>query len=129
MTNQSSAWVVIFLDNKYLRQFKKGALEMVLLSLISQGETYGYEILTRLNKKGADVLGYAKEGTIYPILYRLEDAGLISCRTVPSPSNGGSRKYYSVTSAGAQLLDELLQFWDEYKLCIDSLIGKQDRGV
>ena len=102
---------------------------MVLLSLISQGETYGYEILTRLNKKGADVLGYAKEGTIYPILYRLEDAGLISCRTVPSPSNGGSRKYYSVTSAGAQLLDELLQFWDEYKLCIDSLIGKQDRGV
>ena len=57
------------MDNKYVQQFKKGSLEMILLSLIGRKETYGYEIITELNSS-ASVLGYAKEGTIYPILYR-----------------------------------------------------------
>ena len=68
------------MDNKYSQQFKKGSLEMMLLCLIGRKETYGYEIITELNRRGADVLGYAKEGTVYPILYRLEDAGLLACR-------------------------------------------------
>ena len=62
------------MDGKYMQQFKKGSLEMVLLCLIARGETYGYEIITALNAHGAAVWGYAKEGTIYPILYRLQDA-------------------------------------------------------
>ena len=59
------------MDNRYVQQFKKGSLEMILLSLIGRKETYGYEIITELNDS-ASVLGYAKEGTIYPILYRLQ---------------------------------------------------------
>ena len=48
------------MDNKYVQQFKKGSLEMILLSLIGRRETYGYEIITELNSS-ASVLGYAKE--------------------------------------------------------------------
>lgn len=47
------------MDAKYIQQFKKGSLEMMLLSLIAHGETYGYEILTALNETCADVIGYA----------------------------------------------------------------------
>ena len=61
------------MEGKYLQQFKKGSLEMILLCLIAQKETYGYELLTQLNEHGAGVLGYAREGTIYPILYRLQE--------------------------------------------------------
>ena len=44
------------MEDRYVRQFKKGALEMILLCLIAQGETYGYELLTRLNQQGGSVL-------------------------------------------------------------------------
>ena len=64
------------MNNRYVQQFKKGSLEMILLCLIGRKETYGYEIISELNNS-ASVLGYAKEGTIYPILYRLQEAELI----------------------------------------------------
>ena len=76
------------MDNRYVQQFKKGSLEMILLCLIGRKETYGYEIITELNNS-ASVLGYAKEGTIYPILYRLQEAELIQCRLAPAAANGG----------------------------------------
>ena len=109
-------------DGKYVQQFKKGALEMILLSLIARGETYGYELITALNDDGAAVLGYAREGTVYPILYRLQDAGLIACRLAPSASNGGSKKYYSVTERGREALGELTAFWESYVKCVDGFI-------
>ena len=87
------------MEQRYVQQFKKGSLEMILLSLIGRRETYGYEIITELNRSAA-VLGYAKEGTIYPILYRLQEAGLIRCRLAPAAANGGSKKYYSLTEKG-----------------------------
>ena len=77
------------MNNKYVQQFKKGSLEMILLCLIGRKETYGYEIITELNNS-ASVLGYAKEGTIYPILYRLQEAELIKCRLAPAAANGGA---------------------------------------
>lgn len=110
------------MDSRYIQQFKKGSLEMMLLCLISKKETYGYEIITELNDTGADVLGYAREGTIYPILYRLQDAGLISCRIVPSTANGGSKKYYSITEKGSETLRELIGFWQKYSLCVNGFI-------
>ena len=56
------------MDDKYVRQFKKGALEMILLRLIAREETYGFALLDALTRGGAQVLGYAREGTVYPIL-------------------------------------------------------------
>lgn len=110
------------MDNRYVQQFKKGSLEMILLSLIGRKETYGYEIITELNSC-APVLGYAKEGTIYPILYRLQEAELIQCRLAPAAANGGSKKYYSLTPKGKEVLEELILFWTNYSDCVNGFIA------
>lgn len=111
------------MDNRYIRQFKKGSLEMILLCLIGRKETYGYEIITELNSSTASVLGYAREGTIYPILYRLQEAELIHCRLAPATANGGSKKYYSLTHKGNTVLHELIQFWADYESCVNGFIS------
>lgn len=110
------------MESRYVQQFKKGSLEMILLSLIGRKETYGYEIITELNRF-ASVLGYAKEGTIYPILYRLQEAKLIQCRLVPAAANGGSKKYYSLTPKGKEALDELILFWASYTDCVNGFLA------
>ena len=110
------------MDDRYLRQFKKGSLEMILLSLLASGETYGYEIITKLNEHSGSVMGQAREGTIYPILYRLEESGLIQCRIALSPANGGSRKYYSLTLKGKKTLMELMDFWESYSKCVEEFL-------
>ena len=110
------------MDSKYVQQFKKGSLEMILLSLIGRRETYGYEIITELNNS-ASVLGCAKEGTVYPILYRLQEAALIQCRLVPAAANGGSKKYYSLTPKGKDVLRELIAFWANYADCVNGFIA------
>lgn len=110
------------MDNKYVQQFKKGSLEMILLALIGRRETYGYEIITELNRC-ASVLGYAKEGTIYPILYRLQEAKLVQCRLAPAAANGGSKKYYSLTPEGKAALEELMLFWASYADCVNGFLA------
>ena len=111
------------MENRYVQQFKKGSLEMILLHLIAKKETYGYELITELNDKGAMVLGYAREGTIYPILYRLQSAELIQCRIAPAAANGGSKKYYSITEKVRVVLTELIDSWQCYTSGGDDIIG------
>ena len=115
------------MNNKYVQQFKKSPLEMILLCLIGRKETYGYEIITELNNS-ASVLGYAKEGTIYPILYRLQEAKLIRCRLAPAAANGGSKKYYSLTDKGREVLNELISFWSNYENCVNGFIVRYQRA-
>lgn len=110
------------MEEKYIQQFKKGAYEMILLSLIAQKETYGYEILTEIQKQGGEIFAFAKEGTIYPILYRLTKAGLIQYRLVPAKANGGEKKYYSLTGEGEDMLEKMKNFWENYKDCVDGFM-------
>lgn len=116
------------MDAKYIQQFKKGSLEMVLLCLLAEGESYGYEIITHLGQRGGDIFGPAREGTVYPILYRLEGGGLIQSRTAPAAANGGTKKYYSITSAGRALLEELTAYWSRYVSCVDGFIESAKKG-
>ena len=110
------------MDSRYVQQFKKGSLEMVLLCLIGRRETYGYEILTALNASAA-VWGSAKEGTIYPILYRLQEAGLIRCRLALATANGGQKKYYALTEQGRETLSEMAAFWQVYTACVNGFLA------
>ena len=119
---QNSEAREIKVENKYEQQFKKGSLEMILLTLISAKETYGYEIITNLNEKGGRIFGYTREGTVYPVLYRLEKSGLIKSRTAPSSANGGTKKYYSVTEEGKAALGAMKSFWQDYVECVNSFI-------
>lgn len=110
------------MENKYEQQFKKGSLEMILLGLISEKETYGYEIITNLNERGGRIFGYTREGTVYPVLYRLEKNGLIKSRMAPSSANGGMKKYYCVTDEGKKTFMAMKSFWYDYVECVNSFM-------
>ena len=94
-------------------QLMKGILEGCVLAIIAKGETYGYEILTEMEKVGFDNLG---EGTLYPVLTRLDKNGYIMCRKAKSPL-GPIRKYYSTTQTG---IERLNGFKESYKKIADS---------
>ena len=100
--------------NSLNRQLKKGALDIVVLKLMEDGRVYGYELMSKLMHAG-DGFFTMKEGTLYPILYRLEDAGyILSEWASDAPKRGVPRKYYTLTPAGrtylAQARRELGQF-------------------
>ncbi len=88
-------------------QLLKGILEGCVLAIISKGETYGYRIITQLEQNGFDRM---LEGTLYPVLTRLEKRQSIVCRIGKSPL-GPMRKYYSITENG---LIELEQFKNDF---------------
>lgn len=82
-------------------QLLKGVLEIAVLAVLSDGETYGYDILARLEAAGLTGVG---DASVYGTLRRLEQAGHLRSRLTPSPS-GPARKYYAVTASGAAVLD------------------------
>ncbi len=83
-------------------QLLKGVLEGCVLGIIRKGETYGYEILSVLEAAGFENMA---EGTLYPVLTRLDKKGAISCRKEKSPL-GPIRKYYSITADGEKRYQE-----------------------
>jgi PadR family transcriptional regulator PadR len=88
-------------------QLLKGVLSLLLLQLLAERESYGYEVVQRLHETGlTDVL----EGTVYPALARLEREGRVSARLVSS-SSGPARKYYRPTSAGYAALESGAESW------------------
>jgi PadR family transcriptional regulator PadR len=92
------------------REFVRGALEMAILALIGSRSTYGYEVLSRLRESTDGSLN-AKEGTVYPLLHRLEDSGYVS-GSWKAEGRAAPRKYYAITGAGRQRLASLRAEWD-----------------
>ena len=90
-------------------QLMRGTLEGCILKILSDQTTYGYEIVANLQDYGFEDV---KEGTIYPLLVRLEKKGIISSEFRPSPLVP-SRKYYTITECGAQYLEEFKQHWNQ----------------
>src|ERR1700690_3394991 len=88
-------------------QLLKGVLSLVLLALLAQRESYGYEVVQRLHAIG---LVGVLEGTVYPALSRLEREGRLTTRLVASTS-GPARKYYRPTPAGYEALSAGGQSW------------------
>lgn len=91
------------------RQLKKGILEIVILKLLSEREMYGYELVSELNRRSESFS--IKEGTLYPILYRLEDNGLMETRWEQSGPRGQPKKYYTVTQEGKRAMAEAYSQW------------------
>lgn len=100
----------------------KGILEGCVLSIISRGETYGYEILSVLNESGFDTL---IEGTLYPVLTRLQKKNLIACRVGKSPL-GPSRKYFSITPEGETWLDEFIENYRRVTNVAGKILSKKE---
>jgi len=89
-------------------QMRKGVLEFCILSIISQGEIYPSDIIAKMKEAKLIVV----EGTLYPLLTRLKNAGLLAYNWVESNS-GPPRKYYKLTPIGEEFLKELRVTWDE----------------
>jgi PadR family transcriptional regulator PadR len=103
-------------------QLLKGVLSLLLLQLLAEQESYGYEVVQRLHEIGlVDVL----EGTVYPALSRLEREGRVKARLVSSTS-GPARKYYRPTPAGYEALTGGTAGWR----ALSEIVGKVlDRPV
>ncbi|WP_417360365.1 PadR family transcriptional regulator [Galbibacter sp.] len=95
-------------------QMRKGVLEFCILSIIQDQDKYTSEILETL--KDAKML--VVEGTIYPLLTRLKNAGLLNYRWEESTS-GPPRKYYSLTEKGKLFLEELNSTWEELRNAVN----------
>lgn len=89
-------------------QMRKGVLEFCILATLSGGDAYPTEIIERMKDAKLVVV----EGTLYPLLTRLKNTGLLSYRWEESTS-GPPRKYYKLTPEGKQSLKELANTWDE----------------
>ena len=101
-------------------QLLKGILDGCVLAVIEKEPVYGYELSRKLQDIGlADV----SEGTIYPVLLRLQKNRLIIGEMMPSES-GPNRKYYSLTPAGKEVLIVISEEWNQLSLPINALLSK-----
>ena len=106
------------------RELKRGTLEMLLLRILADEPTYGYELLSRLSRRSGGRF-HIKEGTLYPVLYRLEDAGFV----VPEwdqPARGVPRKVYRLTETGEKRVEEMTAAWQSLAAAVEAvLIGAE----
>lgn len=102
-------------------QLLKGILEGCILSIIQQSPTYGYELSMKLQEFG---LSDVSEGSIYPILLRLQKEKLIAGEMQKSPS-GPKRKYYHLTESGIEALREFIFHWESIKEPVDRIISNE----
>lgn len=102
-------------------QLLKGSLEGCILKVISFETTYGYEIIEKLTEYGFQNV---KEGTIYPLLVRLENKELITSQLKPSPL-GPKRKYYSITATGQQWLGKFEENWAQLNEIVERIFNTE----
>tara|TARA_B100000809_G_scaffold162008_1_gene159312 strand:+ start:12438 stop:12776 length:339 start_codon:yes stop_codon:yes gene_type:complete len=103
-------------------QMRKGVLEYCILSILRDGEAYTSDILETL--KDAKML--VVEGTIYPLLTRLKNAGLLAYRWEESTS-GPPRKYYALTETGKLFLSELNTTWSELQQAVKKVTREKSK--
>lgn len=99
----------------------KGSTGLILLSLLSEKEMYGYEITEKVEEISEGYLSY-KEGTLYPALKRLELAGLVESYWQDS-RDGPRRKYYRITKAGQKALADQREEWNSFRKVMQRIVG------
>lgn len=113
------------MDDRFLQQLKKGVLELLVLETICGGSTYGYELLTSL-KERSGALFALKEGTLYPILYRLEDDGMIQSSWSQGEGRVAPKKMYTATEKGRQERQRRWQIWGAFADTVSSFYQEGD---
>ena len=104
-------------------QLKKGVLGLCVLALLARDDSYAYEIASRLS----DAIDMG-EGTIYPLMRRMQTDGWVETYLVESPA-GPSRKYYRLTDAGRRALEDQAREWRRFAKAVDDLITEADTPV
>ena len=101
-------------------QLKRGTLELCVLSILCRGDQYGYELVNIISQ-----CMHITEGTIYPLMKRLKDAGSIDSYLVES-QEGPPRKYYNITDSGRIIQKEQEEEWRTFSEAIDRLLDGED---
>ncbi len=106
------------INESLITQMRKGPLEFCILALISREEMYGYQIINELSSRNGLV---TSEGTVYPILSRLKEEGLV--KTIWQESaKGHPRKYYYITDKGRRMLYLFKDQWDAFSTTVNQLL-------
>lgn len=105
-------------------QLLKGVLEMCLLAIIAEEPSYGYEMARKLEARGLSLVG---EGSIYPLLSRLQRQGLVEAYTEQSPG-GPPRKYYRIAATGRIRLGEWIAEWRALSDGVDQIVAGARHG-
>lgn len=97
------------------KELMKGTAELIVLQALSDhGESYGYDLVKYIGQRSGEVFSM-REGTLYPVLYRLEDRGLVVSQRKKAPS-GKERRYYTITESGNKVLLEKKKEWRVFSL-------------
>jgi PadR family transcriptional regulator, regulatory protein PadR len=100
-------------------QLLRGVLDLCLLAVMHEGPAYGYEMTKRLRERGLSIVG---EGSIYPLLGRLERDGLVETFRAASEDGGPPRKYYRPSTLGQAALAEGIAEWQAARDAFDAVL-------
>ncbi|MBM2657264.1 PadR family transcriptional regulator [Staphylococcus pseudoxylosus] len=101
-------------------QFKKGALELIVLLIVKKDDQYGYSLVQNISRYMT-----IAEGTVYPLLRRLVKSGELTTYYQPS-TEGPARKYYKMTNQGNERLNLLLDEWEAFSAAVHQFIKESD---
>ena len=101
----------------------KGVLDLLVLSCLTEGESYGYAIAHTLDEAG---LGRIKGGTLYPVLNRLEEAGLVQAE-FRAAERGPGRRYYQLTDKGRTSLREEGTLWESFHASVRRVLSTAEK--
>ena len=100
----------------------KGHLDMIVLAALAAGPAHGYAVIQEIRRRSGDAFDLP-EGTVYPALHRLEQAGFLSSRWAKSET-GRKRRVYSLTKRGTRALSDQRVVWQRFTDAISGLLGQ-----
>ena len=112
------------MEDRLLQQLKKGVLEMLVLEIICREPTYGYELMAKLKVHSNDLFTL-KEGTLYPILYRLEDEGMIAASWSEGTGKTAPKKMYKATEKGQAERQRRYGVWKNFSRTVDGFYQEE----
>lgn len=108
------------IEMKVDRELLKGSTNLLVLSVLENENMYGYEMIKKIKTKSENLFEF-QEGTLYPILHKLEEKGFIS--SYWDEVSGKKRKYYSLTNEGKKQLKSQKEEWKEFSTRVNQVIG------
>ena len=99
----------------------KGHLDMIVLAALATGPAHGYAVIEEIKRRSGEAFDLP-EGTIYPVLHRLEQAGLLASRWVTAES-GRRRRVYALTKRGNRALADQRAVWKQFSVAVGGLLG------
>jgi len=105
----------------------KGTVPLLILEILSDGELYGYEIVKEITRRSEGKLEFG-QGTVYPLLYKLEEQKYVTSERKPTPS-GKERRYYTITDNGAKHLETSKETWRETSKAIGQVLGTDSAAI